>query len=276
MWFGPDGHVTRVLRFPRTLGHANAGRWCDGGPPVFFGSLDDVGSKVLFVSSDGSPPRTLRFDGYAATLANVVGDEEREIVVRRRDGFAVYSAHGSLLRRVQASDYVWEFVALNTNASPTDELVAYLYQDRREGTFIELLDADGERIRAWHEATANQYSASAWSAPTPSLVAVLDDVVTERDVTGRVLRRFTVPGLGSYRRVATALLAGGVRLAVVSSGACPSRLLVFDPSGALVYDETFEAHAALLAPVHGGTEFLLGVGARIYRYKLESPGAVGA
>jgi hypothetical protein len=267
-WLDGNGRLTRLLVFPRSLGHFKVASLRDGGPPVFVGSTDSVGRKVLVVPSDGRSPWPLRFEGLRATFANVLGDAEFEVVTHHLNELLIYSPRGDLLRRVPAADYIWDFVVLNVNATPHDEIVTYQYQNRRDGTFIQVLDADGEHIRTWHEAKANRYSVSNWSAPAPSMVSVLDDVITERSPKGEILRRDTVPGLGSYRYAETGVLAGGIRLALVRSGSCPSRLLAFDASGALVYDEVLATYTALHVPSHGASEFFVGQRATIYRYRL--------
>lgn len=269
-WFDRQGQEARRLAFPRKLGHVGVARLHAGGPPILVGSTDSVGRKLLLVPCDGGPPWSLRLGGYRATFANVLGDDEYEIVAHHMNEFLIYNPRGDLLKRVSASDYIWDFVALNTNASPHDEILAYLYQNKRDGTFIEILDAEGERIRSWHEPEANRYSVSNWSAPAPSVIAVLDSAITERSPRGEVLRRYTVPGLGSYRYAHSGVLADGSRLVLVTSGSCPSRLLAFDAAGALVYDEVFATYAALHVPTYGAAEFFVGLGATIYRYRLEA------
>ena len=140
---------------------------------------------------------------------------------------------------------------LNTNHTPRDEIVAYLYQNKRDGTYLEVIDAEGESIRKWHETKANRYSVSSWSAPEPSMVAVLDGVITERNAKGEVLRQYTVPDLGSYKHATTGVLDGDLRAILVRNGGCPSRLLVFDATETLVYDEVFDAYATLHVPAAG-------------------------
>jgi hypothetical protein len=272
-WFDTAGRLVRQLAFPRRLGHLGIARLRQDGQPVFVGSTDSVGRKLILVPSDGSGPFPLSLAGYRAKFADLLDGGDYEAVASSGSELLIYNVRGELLRRVAASDYVWDFVVLNANDTPHDEILAYLYQNRRDGTFVELIDADGERIRAWHEPKANRYSVSTWSAPAPSVVAVLEDVITERSPKGVVLRRFTVPGLGSYRYAQTGVLRDGSRLALVRSGSCPARLLAFDEGGTLVYDEEFPAYAALLVPSHGAAEFFVGMGATIYRYRLGDGGS---
>ena len=267
-WFDAGGTLVRQLAYPRRLGHLSGARLADGGRPVFVGSTDSVGKKLVLVPADGTPPRSLQFEGYGATFADVVGDVAYEVVVSKGSDFLIYDLKGKLLKRVPASDYIWEFLVMNTNDTPRHEILAYLYQNTRDGTFIEVIDAEGERIRGWHEAKANRYTASKWSAPAPSIVAVLDDVVTERDLKGEVSRQHTVPGLGSFKRATTGVLDGDRRAILVANGGCPSRLLVFDASGALVYDEVYEKSATLHVPVPGAREFIVATGPALYRYRL--------
>lgn len=266
-WLDQGGTEVQRTTLPRRLGHVRVARLREGGRPVVVGALDSVGKHLLVVPAEGGPS-TLRLDGYRAALTDVLDDQAFEVVVSKGASFLVYDQRGRLLRTVAASDYIWDFVALEANGRPKDELLAYLYQNPKDGTFIELVDGDGERIRTWHEPKANRYSVSEWSAPAPSVVAVLDDVVTERSPRGEVLRQFRVEGLGSYKQARTGVLRDGVRLILVTSGSCAARLLAFDSSGTLVYDEVYPSYAALHVPSPGAAEFFVGVGASVYRYHL--------
>jgi hypothetical protein len=65
------------------------------------------------------------------------------------------------------------------------------------------------------------------------------------------------------------VLDGDLRAILVANGGCPSRLLVFDATGTLVYDEVFDAYATLLVPRGTAASFLVASRDTIFRY---SPG----
>lgn len=271
-WFDGEGQLVRQLSFPRRLRRVDMVTLQPGEAPVFVGETDDYGQKLLLVPSTGGPARPLRLDGVRAAFADVLGDARKEVVVRARDTLLIYTTDGHLLRRVRAGDYVWHFDVLDANGSPPPEFVTYLYQSPEEGAFIEILDVDGERVRAWHEPKSFRYTVSAWSSPEPALLQVLDGVITERTPRGTIIRQFRVPGLDSHRRPQTGLLADGNLLLLVWDGSQSGRLVVFAPDGTVLYDESSGDYWWLLVPTSPAREFYVGGDTRIWRFRLPPAG----
>ena len=170
------------------------------------------------------------------------------------------------MRRINTHDYVDDFWPVDVDGSGTAEFVVYHYVSQKEGTYISVVDAEGERLRTWHEFRANRYSVCRWRSPSPELIASRDDAFTVRDTHGAILKRYVVAGAGSFRYVATGELAGGHRVLLATSGSCPARLLVFDSRDRLVYDERLARYASLLVPEPGADVFYVGIGGEIRRY----------
>ena len=233
-WVGSDGRVERSLRLPKRLGwptilpRVGPGWW-------FAGATDSVGRRLSLNSDDGAPPVEVRLGGFDAEFANVLGDATLEIVARASRTLLVYDIKGVLLRRIHTHDYVDDFWPVDVDGSGTAEFVVYHYVSQKEGTYISVVDAEGERLRTWHEPRANRYLICRWRSPSPELIASRDDAFTVRNTHGEILKRYVVPGAGSFRYVATGELAGGHRVLVATSGSCPARLLVFDSRDRLVY-----------------------------------------
>lgn len=265
-WLGGDGRVVRRVSVPRNLGwpailppRAGAG-W------TIAGAIDRLGRRLSLTSETGAPPVELRLEGLDAVFANVAGDEALEVVVRADRDLLVYDLRGALLRRIRTHEYVDDFWPVDVDASGTSEFLVYHYRSRKEGTYVSLVDRDGERLDTWHERSANRYSVCRWPGAVPQVVAVRDDVFTVRTARGAVVERFVVPGAGSFRYVDSGALRGGYRVLLARSGSCPSRLLVFDAAGRLVYDEVFTRYALLVVPGGEADSFFVAANGGISRY----------
>jgi hypothetical protein len=264
-WLDVGGREVRTRRHDKRLRRLQAVRFRPGEDWTIVGTTDALGRRLQLVPAAGGPT-DLRLEGYGAVFANVVGDEEVEIVVQQQASLLVYDRRGQLLRTIVTGDYVTDMWPVEADGRGVSELLVYQYHSRKKGTTLVVLAADGSRLGAWHEDAANRYSVCAWPSPSPQVIAARDDVFTVRALTGEVLKRYVVTGAGSFRYVDTGELAGGFRLLLAHTGSCPSRLLVFDADDRLVYDEVIGEYATLLAPGPGSPVFYVATGGAIRKY----------
>ncbi len=265
-WLDSRGAEVGWREHPKNLRRLAAVRFRPDEELTTVGSTDAYGRRLTLLPGSGGPVE-IRLAGSGATYANVSGDNELEIVAHHLDSLLVYDRRGQLLRTIGTGEHVDQIWPVDTADGRYSALLVYRYRTRKEGTSLTLLDADGQTLRAWHEPVSNRYSICRWPSPAPEIIASRDDVFTVRAATtGEVLKRYVVPGSGSYRRVETGALEGGYHVLLAVTGSCPSRLLVFDGVDRLVYHEVLGGYATLLVPGGQAPFFYLATGGAIRKY----------
>jgi hypothetical protein len=252
---------------------------CGSAPARIGTTVDRVGMQKLRLGEAPSDLATRQFLSPSSLLraitADVIGDDEPEVLVRLASGHAieVRDRNGTLLRTVPAREYITDFAALPSPTSGKDDLVLYLYpNDERGGTFS-VISTDGQERARWNVSPPPaRFTVADWNG-TPSFYYLADDEVEIRTPAGGALGQLRAPEGHVFESLRVRQI-GADRLVVLASGDgyTPYHMVaVYDRSGDLLFHEIGNEHAFDLEPGPVPNGFIVSTRSSRWEYRLNSP-----
>ena len=225
---------------------------------------------------DVSGRRLERMRGWQYAVleaADVLGDFEKEILVRYEDGVAVLDRHGARIAFVRSPRYLYHFRTIGLKDSPKRAIAMWMWRDAKRGTDIAIYRADGGLVGGWSENPSDRFGVFALHDGEEGLWSALNDQFVQRSASGLIRRAFDVPGMGHYRYVHGGALANGRSVLVGSApgSTTGSVVCVFGQDGKLLGRNALPLQSwAFYIPDPKGTVFYVGSGEQVLRYDVAS------
>lgn len=266
-----DGLVRQTAKFAERIWGPTVAMFQEGDSPTIVG-LGGKSVKLLDLAGRtiGAVPAWKYGD---VTVANVVGDSQKEILVRHRSGVKIHSRSGRVLGFVPSSHYLYHYRPINADSSPHDEIAFWMWRDKKTGAVVEIRSASGDLLHQWNEPSTNRFNVLSFANDPPGLWSARDDAFVVTDVTGRERKRLSAPAASALRYVYGGELGSGRKVFLASGGgyACGSMICIYDKDDLLVHQETLTGRSwAFYIPNSNGSEFFVGNGGAVLRYRVGS------
>jgi hypothetical protein len=244
-WYAPDGNLLRTVAFPKSLWapftatlDAAAGRVFVGLRQSAVAGLGESAVEVLDL--EGRRLLTVPAWKYGdVSVADVLGDDAPEILIRQRDGVRVHDARGRLVADLRAAGYVYQALPFDADGDGKDDVLFWM-GGRKGYADVQVLSGAGREIARWRQPEAERISVLRPGPGERSMLAsVAGDSIRILKSGGAVVKTYAAPGAGDARYLQAGRLAGGM-LVVLGVGGGPvdrSTVWAFDSSDALVYSD---------------------------------------
>lgn len=271
--FNARGERVSVAPFPDELWRPFPARIHPDAPERVFGLRSGTWrSWVDVLETSGARVRKLRsWSDGVVEVANVLGDEANEVLVRYQDGVAVLDEAGKRLAFVKSPRYLYHFRTIQVPGDAHRAIAMWMWLDDNVGTDVAVVRADGRTVGAWREKPSERLAAFALDGAEEGLWSAVDGRFFERTATGAIKRTLLAPGMQKFRYVYGGRLAGGHKVLIGASGGFDtgqgSLVCLFDAHGAFIASSPLpQVVWTLYVPDPDGTVFFVGNGENILRY----------
>jgi hypothetical protein len=273
--YDASGKQLQRARFPDELWLPVAVRFANEEPIQILGLKSGLFRSWIDLL-DATGQRQLRMPGWQYGVfetADVLGDAEKEVLVRYENGVAVLDRRGVRLAFVRSPRYLYHFRSIGFSDSPKRAIAMWMWRDAKRGTDIAIYRADGRLVAEWNENPSDRFGVFALHDGEEGLWSALNDQFVHRSPTGQIRRSFDVPGMGHYRYVHGGALADGRSVLVGSApgSTTGSIVCVFGKGGLLLARKDLPLQSwAFYIPDPNGTVFYVGSGEHVLRYDVAS------
>lgn len=272
-FYDAEGTLQRAIQLSEKGGAFPLVAWAEGSrdAPVFIGLLNDRQALALF-DERGRLQWERPCVCARLTVADVLAAPGPEIVVPSRDQRAIlfYNLSGELLRDARtASGPVTALHGVAPGPSGGGRLILYNYPTAPGRGSFQVVDGQGRVENAWEDEVIGDFAVIA-SGQGPQILYLAGDSLVFKDVAGQEIRRLPTPHAGYFRSLQWAPLGPEVSVLVATgSGYRPYHMIAVHVGERLVFQEFGEGRAyALFIPSGETTAFQVGIGERIWQYRL--------